>query len=79
MRRSAAKPGVNLVSGKNLVGSFHQPLAVLIDPAVLASLPDREYRAGLYEIIKAGVIRSEPLFRLLEARRGGSAGGNRPK
>ena len=62
------KTGVNLVSGKNLIGSFHQPLAVLIDPAVLASLPDREYRAGLYEIIKAGVIRSEPLFRLLETQ-----------
>ena len=59
------KTGVNLVAGKNLVGSFHQPLVVLIDPAVLASLPEREYRAGLYEIIKAGVIRSEPLFRLL--------------
>lgn len=63
------KTGVNLVGGKNLIGSFHQPLAVLIDPAVLVSLPDREYRAGLYEIIKAGVIRSEPLFRLLAERR----------
>ncbi len=63
------KTGVNLVSGKNLIGSFHQPLAVLIDPSVLHSLPDREYRAGLYEIIKAGVIRSEPLFRLLSDRR----------
>jgi 3-dehydroquinate synthase len=63
------KTGVNLVAGKNLIGSFHQPLAVLIDPAVLASLPDREYRAGLYEIIKAGVIRSAPLFRLLADRR----------
>jgi 3-dehydroquinate synthase len=63
------KTGVNLVAGKNLIGSFHQPLAVLIDPAVLGSLPDREYRAGLYEIIKAGVIRSEPLFRLLAERR----------
>jgi 3-dehydroquinate synthase len=62
------KTGVNLVSGKNLIGSFHQPLAVLIDPAVLASLPDREYHAGLYEIIKAGVIRSEPLFQLLKER-----------
>lgn len=63
------KTGVNLVAGKNLVGSFHQPLSVLIDPSVLVSLPDREYRAGLYEIIKAGVIRSEPLFRLLSERR----------
>src|SRR5437868_14790225 len=62
------KTGVNLVAGKNLVGSFHQPLVVLIDPSVLASLPPREYRAGLYEIIKSGVIASEPLFRLLAER-----------
>jgi 3-dehydroquinate synthase len=59
------KTGVNLESGKNLIGSFHQPLAVLIDPTVLDTLPDREFRAGLYEILKAGVIRSEPLFRFL--------------
>jgi len=59
------KTGVNLEIGKNLIGSFHQPLAVLIDPSVLETLPDREYRAGLYEILKAGVIRSEPLFRYL--------------
>jgi 3-dehydroquinate synthase len=63
------KTGVNLVAGKNLIGSFHQPLAVLIDPSVLASLPPREYSAGLYEIIKSGVIRSEPLFRILAERR----------
>jgi 3-dehydroquinate synthase len=60
------KTGVNLVSGKNLLGSFHQPLAVLIDPDVLRTLPDREYRAGLYEIIKAGVIRDAELFRFLQ-------------
>jgi 3-dehydroquinate synthase len=60
------KTGVNLVSGKNLIGSFHQPLAVLIDPDVLGTLPDREYRAGLYEIIKAGVIRDAELFRFLQ-------------
>ena len=59
------KTGVNLVSGKNLIGSFHQPLAVLIDPSVLDTLPDREYRAGLYEIIKAGVIRETNLFEFL--------------
>ena len=59
------KTGVNLGIGKNLIGSFHQPLAVLVDAAVLDTLPDREYRAGLYEILKAGVIRSEPLFRFL--------------
>jgi 3-dehydroquinate synthase len=64
------KTGVNLAIGKNLIGSFHQPLAVLIDPAVLATLPAREYRAGLYEIVKAGVIASEPLFRILTDRRG---------
>jgi len=63
------KTGVNLVEGKNLIGSFHQPLAVLIDPDMLATLPDREYRAGLFEVIKYGVIRSEPLFRLLVDRR----------
>ncbi|HEV2202260.1 MAG TPA: 3-dehydroquinate synthase [Bryobacteraceae bacterium] len=59
------KTGVNLVSGKNLIGSFHQPLAVLIDPDVLHSLPEREYRAGLYEIIKAGVIRDAALFQFM--------------
>jgi 3-dehydroquinate synthase len=59
------KTGVNLVSGKNLIGSFHQPVAVLIDPAALATLPEREYRAGLFEIVKAGVIRDEDLFQFL--------------
>ena len=61
------KTGVNLVSGKNLLGSFHQPLAVLIDPDVLGTLPEREFRAGLYEIVKCGVIRDAELFRVLEA------------
>jgi 3-dehydroquinate synthase len=60
------KTGVNLVAGKNLLGSFHQPLAVLIDPDVLKTLPEREYRAGLYEIVKCGVIRDAELFRLLD-------------
>jgi len=64
------KTGVNLVSGKNLIGSFHQPLAVVIDPAVLATLPEREYRAGLYEIVKAGIIREPDLFRFLADRSG---------
>src|SRR5205085_12264241 len=63
------KTGVNLVSGKNLIGSFHQPLAVLIDPAVLDTLSDREYRAGLYEIIKAGIIRDTELFAYLDEHR----------
>jgi len=59
------KTGVNLVSGKNLIGSFHQPLVVLVDPALLDTLPDREYHAGLYEIIKAGIIRERALFEFL--------------
>lgn len=62
------KTGVNLVGGKNLLGSFHQPCAVLIDPDVLATLPEREYRAGLYEVIKCAVIRDPALFRLLDSR-----------
>jgi 3-dehydroquinate synthase len=65
------KTGVNLASGKTLVGAFHQPRLVLIDPAVLATLPEREYCAGLYEIIKHGVIWSESLFELMANRRGG--------
>src|SRR5579863_7989620 len=60
------KTGANLVSGKNLIGCFHQPLVVLIDPDVLKTLPEREYRAGLYEIIKCGVIRDEELFHTLD-------------
>ncbi len=59
------KTGVNLVGGKNLIGSFNQPLAVLIDPAVLDTLPQREYRAGLFEIIKHGVIADPDLFWLM--------------
>jgi 3-dehydroquinate synthase len=62
------KTGVNLRSGKNLIGAFHQPLAVLIDPEVLSTLPAREYRAGLYEVIKYGVISSPELFHLLADR-----------
>lgn len=54
------------MAGKNLVGAFHQPLVVLTDPDVLATLPEREYRAGIQEVIKHGVIRSEPLFRLMQ-------------
>jgi 3-dehydroquinate synthase len=62
------KTGVNLVAGKNLIGSFHQPQAVLIDPAALDTLPGREYHAGLFEVIKYGVISSPGLFRLLSER-----------
>ena len=60
------KTGVNLRAGKNLVGTFYQPLVVLIDPAVLSTLPEREFRAGTYESLKAGVIGLPELFRALE-------------
>lgn len=60
------KTGVNLRSGKNLLGTFHQPRAVLIDPAVLSSLPERQFRAGLYEALKCGVIGKPELFSRLE-------------
>ncbi len=63
------KTGVNLRSGKNLLGTFHQPRAVLIDPNVLATLPSREYRAGLYESLKCGIIGNAGLFVLFEERR----------
>jgi 3-dehydroquinate synthase len=63
------KTGVNLVSGKNLLGTFHQPRAVLVDPAVLETLPSREYCAGLYESLKCGIIGDPGLFRLFEDRR----------
>jgi 3-dehydroquinate synthase len=56
------KTGVNLRAGKNLLGTFHQPEAVLIDPAVLGTLPEREFRAGLYEALKCGVIGNPELF-----------------
>ncbi|MGH9544937.1 MAG: 3-dehydroquinate synthase [Terriglobales bacterium] len=60
------KTGVNLRAGKNLVGTFHHPRVVLIDPAVLSTLPEREFRAGLYEALKCGVIGKPDLFRALE-------------
>jgi 3-dehydroquinate synthase len=60
------KTGVNLAAGKNLVGSFHQPMAVVSDIDLLGTLPAAELRAGLQEAIKAGIIRSPGLFRYLE-------------
>jgi 3-dehydroquinate synthase len=60
------KTGVNLRSGKNLLGTFHQPRAVLIDPQILSTLREREFRAGLYEVLKCGVIGRPELFSRLE-------------
>jgi 3-dehydroquinate synthase len=61
------KTGVNHPGGKNLIGAFHQPRLVLIDPATLATLPEREFRAGMAEVIKYGVIGDAELFGQLEA------------
>jgi 3-dehydroquinate synthase len=61
------KVGVNLAAGKNLIGAYHQPAAVVVDPALLSTLPRREFRAGLYEVVKYGVIASRPLFERLGA------------
>lgn len=61
------KTGVNHPQGKNLIGAFHQPRLVVIDPEVLPTLPAREFRAGLAEIIKYGVIWDADLFHHLEA------------
>jgi 3-dehydroquinate synthase len=63
------KTGVNLPEGKNLLGSFHSPRAVFADITTLQTLSDREFRAGLFECIKCGIIRSPKLFRLLERNR----------
>jgi 3-dehydroquinate synthase len=60
------KTGVNLSAGKNLLGTFHQPRVVLVDPGVLSTLPEREFRAGLYEALKCGVIGKPGLFERLE-------------
>ncbi len=61
------KTGVNRPEGKNLIGAFHQPRLVLIDTDTLASLPDRELKAGLAEVIKHGVICDADFFVWLEA------------
>jgi 3-dehydroquinate synthase len=60
------KTGVNHPTGKNLIGAFHQPLAVLSDLDTLATLPDRELKAGLAEVIKYGLIEDADFFAWLE-------------
>src|SRR6202008_1885970 len=63
------KTAVNLGAGKNMVGTFPHPRIVLIDPTVLKTLPDREFRAGLYEALKCGVIGNVELFLRFEQNR----------
>jgi 3-dehydroquinate synthase len=60
------KTGVNLPEGKNLVGAFYPPRLVLVDPEALKTLPEREFRGGLAEVIKYGVIADANLFAFLE-------------
>jgi 3-dehydroquinate synthase len=60
------KTGVNLAAGKNLIGSFHHPLATLVDPETILTLPPAELRSGLQESIKSAIIRDPNLFRYLE-------------
>lgn len=61
------KTGVNHPSGKNLIGAFHQPRAVVADTATLETLPDRDYRAGLAEVVKAAMIADADFFDWLES------------
>src|SRR6185295_4410937 len=60
------KTGINLASGKNLVGAFHQPRAVFISTGLLSTLPPREFAAGMAEVIKYGLLGDAPLFAQLE-------------
>ncbi|WP_086735731.1 3-dehydroquinate synthase [Erythrobacter colymbi] len=61
------KTAINTRAGKNLIGAFHQPSLVLIDPLVLATLPDREMRAGFAEVLKYGLLGDAAFFAWLEA------------
>ena len=61
------KTAINTRAGKNLIGAFHQPSLVLIDPLVLATLPDREMRAGYAEVLKYGLLGDAAFFGWLEA------------
>lgn len=63
------KTGVNLAAGKNLIGAFHQPKMVLVDPAILETLDDRQFRAGLFEALKCGVIHDRKLFAFMVDKR----------
>jgi 3-dehydroquinate synthetase len=60
------KMGINMPGAKNIIGAFHQPIGVLIDVETLATLPDREYRAGLAEVVKYGAALDAELFAYLE-------------
>ena len=65
------KVGIDVPWGKNLLGAFHQPALVLIDPNVLDTLPENEFRAGMAEVVKHGIIRDKELFVYIESAAGG--------
>ena len=73
------KVGVNHALGKNLIGAFHPPALVAIDPGLLATLPRREFRAGLYEVVKYGVIASRPSSSRVASRLPRSSPASRPR
>ncbi|MGH3041692.1 MAG: 3-dehydroquinate synthase family protein, partial [Gaiellaceae bacterium] len=60
------KTGINTAEGKNLAGAFHSPESVVVDPAVLATLPERERRAGMAEVVKTGLLAGRPVWELPE-------------
>ncbi len=61
------KTAINLPQGKNLVGAFHWPVQTVVDSSLLATLPERERRAGMAEVVKAGLLAGEPFWRLDDA------------
>ncbi len=69
------KTGIDLASGKNLAGAFHQPEGVLVDPMLLQTLPERERRAGLAEVVKMAMACDAELFRWSERHAGALAAG----
>ena len=73
------KTGVDLPEGKNLLGAFHQPAAIVLDLAALAPLPERQRRAALGEVVKMAALGDEALFATLEADGDAVARSARPR